>query len=339
MLWAEHVARNTAGERDDVFAEVRKHFDEAELVELTGVCGLFAQSNRFQDSLRLTVEAQHDIDKIRQSVKIDPDRLKAYVEGLIETWPNRFPAPPDIRPQRKPRWESPAAPLHTKTRPHSRVRLIDPQTATGDAAWLLDSAHQLLEGTPNFVRLWSHATHLGKLILPLHVALSYQGAGSMLAGRLKAVATVRTSHVNAASYSLAHREALGRASGLTQEQLGALGSAEGATSSCFTRRERAAIVWAEHVALNTAKYHDDVFNELEAHFDNSEVVELTALCAFSNNMDRIQNALRLPLEAQPDIDTMYRSDHIEPSSLRKYLQAVVESWPRQIPVPRASDQE
>lgn len=335
MLWAEHVARNTAGGRDDVFAEVRKHFDDAELVELTGVCGLFAQSNRFQDSLRLTIEAQHDVDKIRQSVKVDLDRVKAYIERLIETWPVRFPGPLGVMAQRKPEGESPATPPHTEAELHSRVPLTDPQAATGDAAWLLETAHQLLGGTPNFVRLWSHAPHLGKLILPLHVALTYQGAGSALPGTLKAIATLRTSHVNAAHYSLAHHEALGRTSGLTQEQLRALASVESANSPCFTPRERAAIVWAEHVARNTAKHHDDVFNQLKAYFDNPEIVELTALCAFANKMDRIQNALRLPPEAQPSIDAMYRSAHVEPSSLRKYLQTVVESWPQKLPAPRA----
>ena len=70
MLWAEHVACNTAGSRDDVYNEVAKQFTPAELVELTAVCGLFAQSNRFQDSLAMPIEAPHDVDKIRTSVRV-----------------------------------------------------------------------------------------------------------------------------------------------------------------------------------------------------------------------------------------------------------------------------
>ena len=64
VLWAEHVAKNTARERDDVFEEVHKHFNDAELVELTGVCGQFASSNRFQDSLRLPIEEHGEVSKI-----------------------------------------------------------------------------------------------------------------------------------------------------------------------------------------------------------------------------------------------------------------------------------
>ena len=93
MLWAEHVAANTAGERDEVFAEVRREFSDAELVELTGICGLFAVSNRFQDSMRLPIEEQGEVDKIRQSVRADPKRLKAYVARLVEHWPQAFPSP------------------------------------------------------------------------------------------------------------------------------------------------------------------------------------------------------------------------------------------------------
>ena len=99
MLWAEHVAKNTAGDRDDVFAEVRRHFTDAELIELTGVCGLFAISNRFQDSLRLPIEEQSEVDKIRQSVRADPDRIRAYLDRLVEYWPQAFPSSPALLPE------------------------------------------------------------------------------------------------------------------------------------------------------------------------------------------------------------------------------------------------
>ena len=41
VLWAEHVTKNTARSRDDVFERVRSIFDEQEIVELTMICGLF----------------------------------------------------------------------------------------------------------------------------------------------------------------------------------------------------------------------------------------------------------------------------------------------------------
>ena len=47
VLWAEHVTRNTARERDDIFQAVRREFSEEEVVELTMISGLFNFFNRF----------------------------------------------------------------------------------------------------------------------------------------------------------------------------------------------------------------------------------------------------------------------------------------------------
>jgi AhpD family alkylhydroperoxidase len=42
---------------DDVFAELRRHFDEGEIVEITCVLGIFAYLNRFNEALRVDIES------------------------------------------------------------------------------------------------------------------------------------------------------------------------------------------------------------------------------------------------------------------------------------------
>ena len=93
VLWAEHVTKNTARKRDDVFAEVQKHFNEAEIVDLTLICCCFNMFNRLVDSLMVPIEVQADVDKIKTSVNLDPAKVKAYLHTLVETWPNSFPQP------------------------------------------------------------------------------------------------------------------------------------------------------------------------------------------------------------------------------------------------------
>lgn len=90
LLWAEHVTLNTARERDDVFEEVKKHFTDSEIVELTMVITYFNMRNKFNDALGIPIEAQEEIDrnKIRQK---NPDDLKAYLEALLADWPDEFP--------------------------------------------------------------------------------------------------------------------------------------------------------------------------------------------------------------------------------------------------------
>lgn len=93
VLWAEHVTRNTARSRDDVFETVRQHFTEAEIVDLTLISSFFNMFNRITDSLKMPVEIQSEVDKIKASVNLDPQKVKSYLETVIAQWPSSFPAP------------------------------------------------------------------------------------------------------------------------------------------------------------------------------------------------------------------------------------------------------
>lgn len=87
VLWAEHVTRNTARSRDDVFEIVSRSFDEAELVELTLMSAFFNMFNRFMDSLGIDVEPPSEVDKIKRSLHLDPAKVRSYLETLLTNWP------------------------------------------------------------------------------------------------------------------------------------------------------------------------------------------------------------------------------------------------------------
>lgn len=91
VLWADHVTRNTARDRDDVFEIVRAQFDDAEIVELTLMSGLFNLFNRFMDSLHIDLEPQDEIDKIKRSVNLDPEKVRSYLSAVLADWPAAFP--------------------------------------------------------------------------------------------------------------------------------------------------------------------------------------------------------------------------------------------------------
>jgi hypothetical protein len=93
VLWAEHVTLNTARDRDDVFEEVAANFNDAEIVELTLMSGFFALFNRFTDSLKLPVEVPAEVDRIKGSLHLDPDKVKDYFETITDQWPSSFPTP------------------------------------------------------------------------------------------------------------------------------------------------------------------------------------------------------------------------------------------------------
>ena len=92
VLWAEHVTRNTAKSRDDAAEEVQKHFTDAEFVELTFVISYFNMRNRYHDSLKLPndeVDIIEDVGRLRP----DPEKLKAYLQEVLDNWPDSFPEP------------------------------------------------------------------------------------------------------------------------------------------------------------------------------------------------------------------------------------------------------
>jgi alkylhydroperoxidase family enzyme len=315
-----------------VFEEVRRHFTVAELVELTAVCGLFGMSNRFQDSMRLPIEEQHEVDKIRASVRADPERIRVYLQRMIEHWPQTFPAVANETATR-PVAGNTLRGTAGHTAGSARVPLLDEHDAPRDSKRFIEAAALLFGGMTNAIRLWAHIPHIGKLFQPLYITLERDGAGSLLPAKIRLTVLLRTHAAHAASYLLAHHTLLARAAGITDEQRAALGSGEPASASFFSPRERAAIEWAGHVAKNTAKRHDDVFDNLKQLFSDAEIVELTALCAVCSNADLVYNALRLPVEPEDELTRVNRSIALPPERLEAYVQTVLRDWPETFPVP------
>lgn len=98
VLWAEHVTRNTARSRDDVFEIVSAQFSEAEVVDLTLITGFFNMFNRLMDSLRVDVEPPQEVDKIKTSVHLDPGKVRNYLRTVLDHWPETFPVPREEGP-------------------------------------------------------------------------------------------------------------------------------------------------------------------------------------------------------------------------------------------------
>ena len=93
VLWAEHVTKNTARFRDDVFEAVREFFSESEVVELTMITAYFNMNNRFMDSLKIPLEHQDSVNKIKGTGSLDPEKVRQYLQTILDNWPERFPKP------------------------------------------------------------------------------------------------------------------------------------------------------------------------------------------------------------------------------------------------------
>jgi len=56
VRWAEAVTRMTARDDDAAFAEMKRHFSEKQIVELTVFCGMWNYSNRLCEALHVDLE-------------------------------------------------------------------------------------------------------------------------------------------------------------------------------------------------------------------------------------------------------------------------------------------
>jgi len=83
IRWAELVAHNTARYDENAFAQLAKHFDNAEIVELTTVAAFRGLMNRFMDSLQIELEGPELQARGGRAVASVED-LHEYVHNLAK---------------------------------------------------------------------------------------------------------------------------------------------------------------------------------------------------------------------------------------------------------------
>ena len=89
---------------------------------------------------------------------------------------------------------------------------------------------------------------------------------------------------------------LGRALGLSQDQINLLEGDDWKDSDLFDDKEKAVIRWADEVSKLTAKHNDFAFNEMKQYFSNRQIVELTFICGMWHLSGRLAEALHLVVE-------------------------------------------
>lgn len=88
---------------------------------------------------------------------------------------------------------------------------------------------------------------------------------------LREIAILRVGHLSKAAYEIYHHEAIGRAVGLTEEQLQAI--ARGDCDATLTPAQQAVLRFADDVVLNV-RASDATLAEVRKYVDDSGVVDL-----------------------------------------------------------------
>lgn len=80
--------------------------------------------------------------------------------------------------------------------------------------------------------------------------------------------------------------------GVSDEKILALESYE--TSPHYTAAERVVLRYADAITLSDLDVDDALFAELKAHYDDEQIIELTASIAWENASSKFNRALRIP---------------------------------------------
>jgi AhpD family alkylhydroperoxidase len=123
------------------------------------------------------------------------------------------------------------------------------------------------------------------------MALEAQVQGSGLEQSLIELVKTRASQINGCAFCINMHTQDARKHGESEQRLYLLNAWREAPA--YSDRERAALAWTEAVTLISETHApDDVYNEVRAHFSETETVNLTMLIATINSWNRLAIALR-----------------------------------------------
>jgi AhpD family alkylhydroperoxidase len=134
-----------------------------------------------------------------------------------------------------------------------------------------------------------------KHLLALEKYMAESGLDLKLVHLLK----MRASQINGCAYCLDMHSIDARAAGESEQRLYTLEAWR--ETSFFSERERAALAWTESVTLISQTHApDDVYADLQKHFTEKEIVDLTLVVAMINLWNRIAISTRaLPGHYKP----------------------------------------
>jgi uncharacterized peroxidase-related enzyme len=155
----------------------------------------------------------------------------------------------------------------------SRINVIDPKTATGDARAMLDAVQAQLGVTPNFIRVLANSPKALEGFLGLYGALG----GISLDKATQERIALGTAEGNACAYCVSAHTAIGRHAGLSNEEM--LLNRKGGSSDT---KAAATVAFARAINDNLGEITTAEFKAArDAGLTDTEVVEVITVVALN----------------------------------------------------------
>jgi len=179
-----------------------------------------------------------------------------------------------------------------------RLTGLSHEDATGTAKMVFEGSDKFLGRTSNLVRILSkHSPNLARWFVGFVGSVRQPGLGAVSDARLRNLANIKTSMVNACTYCTAHTSIFGQGLGITDDELEALKDDAYKISPLFDEREKAVIAWSESMTNNTAQRDKEIWENMKKHFSEAEIVEISLACAMFNMINRLNDSFWTELES------------------------------------------
>lgn len=160
------------------------------------------------------------------------------------------------------------------------------------------------EGAPLLARPYFEQGDPGPIVAALaqipellEVSISFIGAvlgASSIDARTKELVILRTSVRLDCRYCVQSHTPIALDSGVTRAEVDTLRRPRPATDGFSTPRDRALVAWVDAIAGEAGPVDPDISTEMQAHFEDYEIVELTLLAGTTMMLNRFCTALELP---------------------------------------------
>lgn len=177
----------------------------------------------------------------------------------------------------------------------ARVSVIDPNTATGDAAALLAAVQAQLGITPNFIRVLANSPKALEGFLGLYAAAGGFGVDKATQERI----ALAVAEGNGCQYCVSAHTAIGRHAGLSNDEM--LLNRRGRSTDA---RAAAAVAFAGALNDNLGEVTTAEFEAARgAGLSDGEIVEIIAIVALNIFTNMIGKATRVEIDF-PRVDLM-----------------------------------
>lgn len=185
----------------------------------------------------------------------------------------------------------------------ARITLVEPDGAPPATRAAYDQIRDEWGGTllTDFFLL-GHSPVVAMAISRLFLALQGEHGDNVSDMADKELVALRTSWLNGCAYCVGHNVDLGRAVGLTTEEIDAAISPHYEQSATLTLKQKALLRWTTAVTKNTASEDDAALEALQRFYSDPEIAELTLVSGLFNMWNRMTETFKIPLEPRAERD-------------------------------------